>query len=170
MTALLEGNPLNYRLEVDLDRGDYGAIMLALKQVDQHGLIEKEAASLRRLVARMARDAIWPLAPVRAATTAKGTLRRSAASIEYGPLKQRNKWPVTGSLKKWGVRGPYYMHFVRAGTAGPNRVRVGPRNFVKEGLDASQDARDRTFKEGVESILQRHFSDTGARAIRRGLR
>ena len=162
----------DFILRVDLDKGDMNDILKALKTAGGKA-VGREAGALRRLTARMARDAIWPGAPTR-------TTRRGEASFAYGPLRKRSSWTASGSMKKWGVAGPYYLNFVRAGTAGraikggivrglhglrgiARKSRFGPRDFIAPALARILPDILKTLREGVEDILQRHFRDRKGR-------
>ena len=149
------GGDDDFILRVDLDRGDMSDILKALRTAGGK-TVGREATKLRRVTARMARNAIVADAPTR-------TTRRGEASFAYGPLSLRSKWPVSGSMKKWGVSGPYYLNFVRAGTAGRHRSRFGPRDFIRPALNRVTPDILRTLREGVEDILQRHFRDRKGR-------
>ena len=114
--------------------------------------------TLRRDIGRVNRSAGAVMAREARRRAPSGRPRQSVASGKYGPLGRARGMAGAGDAGRAGVRAAYYYHFVRAGVAGRNRARAGPRPFVEESIRATAKEWLEVLRRGVRRALNRHIN------------
>ena len=138
-------------LRVEVDQKDVTALMRTMSRADKAA--RDELGKLRSKVAGMVRDEAVKLAP-------KRSTPRSIASKLYGPLSNKRKGGlVIKSLRHWGVRAPYYYHFVKDGVAGTRRAAPGPRPYYAVAMLATEKVRNLVIRDGIVRAMRDHFGD-----------
>lgn len=128
------------------------------QQADFQRALQSAGRALRRDLGRVNRSAGTVMAREARKRAPSGRPRQSKASGLYGPLGKARGMAGAGDAGRAGVRAAYYYHFVRAGTAGRNRARAGPRPFVEQAIRDTSKEWLEVIRRGVRRALNRHIN------------